>query len=472
MMAPALVPVLLLILGALVAFLGGPKLRRASLAAVPMALAALVAAHAVGGSGWWVADRLGLVLGVTALVIGLCACRFTLVQFDRERRGGPILAASYLVVASVLAMDLAATSGAIAVAWIATSASTLLLLRAGSAGWGTAVVRRAAVTFALVDGALLVGLLASGALRGHALATTVGTHGPALHGLAAVLLLAGVAAAAVGRAGMALNGSWVEATIATPTSVSALLHAGVVNAGALLLLRLAPLAGPARWFQLGLALACGVVLIVLAPRIDSRVDLKGQLAASTISQMAFMLLAIALGWPLLALTHLIGHGLYKAGRFMGSGGAIASRARLRRRAPAGRSLDGPVRLLGAATIVTVAAIAGIAQGGDVLAAMAVMGPAAAWVWWVRTREPIRRPVPAVGWLVLGLALYGAVVRGAEVLLGGAIAPEVLRAPWWTLGACVAIVTASAALRRDRPPVVAPVLALASSAARRDEEVAA
>ena len=472
MNAPALTPIALLLLGSLVALLGGTKLRSASLASIPLALGALFIGFGSSAAGWWAIDRLGLTLGATALVIGLCATRFALRQFMGERRGGPIVAASLLVVGTVVATDLAATPAALVLSWAATSGSTVLLLRAGAGKWSSGAVRSAARTFAVADGALVTSVLVVWEVAGSAALTAPLSSRTALVGSAGAILLVGTVLAAAGRAGMTGRRSWVLSTIATPTPVSVLLHAGVVNAGALLLLRVEMMTGSRWWLAAGLAAISVGVIVRAAPRIHARVDLKGQLAASTISQMAFMLLAIAVGWPLLAVTHLIGHGLYKAGRVMASGAATASRVRLRRRAPVGRLLPAPGRALGAAAILGVAGVLALRLGGDALAVMGVMAPGAVAVWWVRTRQRIIRPVVMVVGIAGALATYGVVVAGAQGLLGEALPGGAWQAPWWTLGLAVVAVAVLGVARRHRPRRLGTVERLVQPSGRSTQEAAA
>ena len=447
MTAPALTAIGIMFLGSLLALVAGPRLRTAALGAFPLSLAALLVGVGHQGSGWWEVDRTGLALGITALVIGTCACRYAQRQFDGERRGASILATSLMVVGAVLATDLAHNHVALLISWVATSVCTVLLLRAGSNSWRSEVVRRAGVTFVVADGVLVLGVVIAGMLSGHIDVTTALTARAGFGGPAAAMVLMAAALAAVGRAGLTTRTSWVTATISTPTSVSALLHAGVVNAGALLLLRVEVAAGSPWWLATVLGATCATVLVLLAPRIHARVDLKGQLAASTISQVAFMLLAIALGWPLLALTHLVGHGLYKAGRFMAAGGAIEARTRLRRRAPSGEQLDRRLRVLGVGGLLVVAAAVGVVIGGDALAAMGVMGPAGAVVWWVRTDRPLNAGLRSWAVLGAGIAIYGAVIGGVQHVLGSSMPISAWRAPWWSLGAAVVLVAMVTAQRR-------------------------
>ncbi len=109
---------------------------------------------------------------------------------------------------------------------------------------------------------------------------------------------------------------WLIQVMEAPTSVSALLHAGVVNLGGFVLIRFAPLldAAPvARWllvaFGLATALLAGMVML-------TRVSIKVRLAWSTVAQMGFMVLECGLGLYTLAALHLIGHSLYKTHAFL------------------------------------------------------------------------------------------------------------------------------------------------------------
>jgi NADH:ubiquinone oxidoreductase subunit 5 (subunit L)/multisubunit Na+/H+ antiporter MnhA subunit len=452
MTSSALIWIAVIFVGVGVAFSGSDTLRAASLLAIPIAGVGLLVRQDPRPSAWWGTDRLGLTLAIVALVIGLCASRFALRQFEGEKRGGAILASSLAVVASLVATDLARNLAALAISWIVTSACTVALLKVASDHRKSSPARRTLLAFGVADGLMVAGVLVASSLHGGISLTAPLTDRAS--GLAAGVLLGAATVAACARAGLSLGRSWVTATISAPTSVSALLHAGVVNAGALLLLRVEGVTGTIWVFSATLAVVCITVLVALAPRIHARPDLKGQLAASTISQMAFMLLAVALGWPLLAITHLVGHGIYKAGRFMAAGGATEARARLRRRDPAGAQLFDRSRVAGCIGLLSVASAAGLAVGADGLAAMGVVGPAAAVVWWQRTKTPLRGPLLTWVLLAAGLAAYGSVIAGAQAVLGDALPPEIWRAPWWSLGAAVGFVAIVTGWRRRRSALAA------------------
>lgn len=406
-----------------------------------LSLASLVVARPNSRVAWWSPDRLGWFLAVASLVIGLCVCHYAARQFEDEDRGRPFLTTALCVVGCVVSTDLSRTTVALGLSWVMTSVCTVLLLRQGglerstSSSW-----RRAAVTFIVSDG-VLVTLFAIVCTRPHAPSALSPWSGH-VHGIGALMLVAGAMIAAVGRAGLTLRRSWVTDTINAPTATSALLHAGVVNAGALLVFRAEGLADAPIFLNLVLAACCLVVLVVLAPRIHTRVDLKGQLAASTVAQMSFMLMALAFGYPLLAFTHAVGHGFYKAGRFMAAGGAIEQRAQLRRRLSIGTLLSRVTRSFAVVGIGTVAAIGATWLGGDAPAVMGVFAPAAIVVWWSRSRSALRSSLAVWSTLVATLVAYAALVT----VIGGFLAlgqtPTAWRAPWWSLGVAVMTVAVS------------------------------
>lgn len=115
---------------------------------------------------------------------------------------------------------------------------------------------------------------------------------------------------------------WLPYTMAGPTPVSALMHAGIVNAGGFLINRFAPVfyhagEGLHLAFWVGLATALlGSTLMLL------QTDIKKSLGYSTVGQMGYMIMECGVGAFALAIYHLITHGIFKATLFMGSGGVI------------------------------------------------------------------------------------------------------------------------------------------------------
>ena len=127
--------------------------------------------------------------------------------------------------------------------------------------------------------------------------------------------------------------SWLPDSVEAPTPVSALMHAGLINAGGFLFIRLSSLflATP---LTMGLAIAIGGFTAFYGTLLMlTRPDVKGMLVYSTMGQMGFMILECGLGVFVLATLHLVAHGLFKATLFLSSGSIIQQKSTLQLIAP-------------------------------------------------------------------------------------------------------------------------------------------
>jgi NAD(P)H-quinone oxidoreductase subunit 5 len=115
---------------------------------------------------------------------------------------------------------------------------------------------------------------------------------------------------------------WLIQVMEAPTPVSALLHAGVVNLGGFLLIRLGLLVADVPAAQALLVVVGSVTAVVAALVMTTRISIKVALAWSTCAQMGFMMMECGLGLHDLALLHLVAHSLYKAHAFLSAGGAV------------------------------------------------------------------------------------------------------------------------------------------------------
>ncbi|WP_413775099.1 NADH dehydrogenase subunit 5 [Gracilibacillus pellucidus] len=114
---------------------------------------------------------------------------------------------------------------------------------------------------------------------------------------------------------------WLIESVVAPTPVSAIMHAGLVNAGGVMLTRFSPI------FNDDIASVVLLILASISVLIGSgislvQVDYKRQLVGSTMGQMGFMLIQCALGAYIAAIIHLILHGLFKATLFLQAGSAV------------------------------------------------------------------------------------------------------------------------------------------------------
>jgi NADH-quinone oxidoreductase subunit L len=119
--------------------------------------------------------------------------------------------------------------------------------------------------------------------------------------------------------------AWLGDAMEGPTPVSALIHAAtMVTAGVYLIVRSNPLYNLAPDARLGVIIVGAVTLLFGAIVGCAKDDIKRALAASTMSQIGYMVLAAGLGPAgyVFAIMHLLTHGFFKAGLFLGSGAII------------------------------------------------------------------------------------------------------------------------------------------------------
>jgi len=203
--------------------------------------------------------------------------------------------------------------------------------------------------------------------------------------------------------------------------VSAFMHAGIVNAGGFLIIRLAPIFVGAPFASGLLALAGAFTAAFGAIVMLAQPSVKRALAYSTIAQMGFMVLQCGLGAYELALLHIAAHSLYKAHAFLNSGSTIGAvpRAAVRLRTPALTVgiLAGSLMVgLGATTLHALAPVGVVHPGvfGVVLALALAYGLARAWSAGGGVRTIARAFVVAATIAALSLSLHA----GASALFSG------------------------------------------------------
>lgn len=113
--------------------------------------------------------------------------------------------------------------------------------------------------------------------------------------------------------------SWLPETMEAPTPVSALMHAGIINAGGVLLLRFAPLLVMVPVALLLLSVVGTITAALAAFAMWTQPTVKRTLAWSTVGQMGFMMVQCGLAAFPAAALHIVGHGCYKAWSFLRAG---------------------------------------------------------------------------------------------------------------------------------------------------------
>jgi NAD(P)H-quinone oxidoreductase subunit 5 len=248
---------------------------------------------------------------------------------------------------------------------------------------------------------------------------------------------------------------WLLSSMTAPTPVSAFMHAGLVNAGGLLLARFAPVVFELPVVVWSVVLAGGGSALLGQAWMLVQTDVKRQLACSTVAQMGFMILQVGLGFVPAAIAHLILHGFYKAYFFLASGSVVehstppsatASRSSLAHGLVVGLSA-----IAGGAAFATLTGKSLTAlNSGTLLTLFVVLAVLHATQTAVRRAQvsaSVRFVAVPVG-LLAAVGIYAGVYNGIALLLADlpmALAPTALTPVHWVLAG--AFVLAYVALQR-------------------------
>lgn len=280
-------------------------------------------------------DAVSATLLVLVASVGWIVMRYARTYLDGEARQGYFIGWLCAALAAVLLLVQAGNLGQLVVAWIATSAALhrlLLFYPERAAAQRAARKKRLFSTvgaIALVSSAVLVWMSFGTTDIGTINALARKDEGSWLVVAAAALL----ALAAVLKSAQFPTHGWLTEVMEAPTPVSALLHAGVINAGGFLLIRFADVMLLAPGVLAVLAMLGGFTALFGALVMLTQPAVKTSLAWSTVAQMGFMMLQCGLALFPLALLHIVAHSLYKAHAFLASGGAVEQVASIRRPGP-------------------------------------------------------------------------------------------------------------------------------------------
>ncbi len=276
------------------------------------------------------ADRVLVVLLMLVTGVSAVVQAFAGRYLQGDIRAARFFAGANLLTLATAAMVASATLVGMAVAWTVSGVALLLLL-----GMYPGLVpaeegfRRTRKAFFAGDLALWAGVVIATLEWGNLNLQSLGEAelGTASGEVTVALVSCLLVVAALSRSAQIPFQSWLPATLAVPTPVSALLHAGVVNAGGILLIKTSPLFGEST-VATHLAFAAGAITAVYGTALMlSKPDVKGALAHSTTGQMGFMIMTCGLGAWAAAVFHLVAHGMYKASLFLGSGSAVSRHVR-------------------------------------------------------------------------------------------------------------------------------------------------
>ena len=328
-------------------------------------------------------DVISVVMLLLVSFIGWVVVRFAAVYLEGEARQGAFMAWLCTTLAMVMLVVVAGNLVQLVLAWVATSLSLhRLLLFYPDRVAAQRAARKKFVTARAADVALIMATaLLFISYRTADIATILSTARAGDGGGAAGVAAGFLAMAALLKSAQFPLHGWLTEVMEAPTPVSALLHAGVINAGGFILIRFADVMLLAPGVLAVLVMIGGFTALFGGLVMLTQPAVKTSLAWSTVAQMGFMIMQCGLALFPLALLHIVAHSLYKAHSFLASGGAVERIAAARR--------PGPVAIPNAKAV-----------GRAFLAALAIYG-AIGWAFDFHHKSPQAIALGAI--LIFGVA---------------------------------------------------------------------
>ncbi len=273
-------------------------------------------------------DALTAIMLVLVSFLGTVVVRYSVVCMTDHERQYSFHRRLCLTIGSVMGLLISGNLPIFTVMWMATSLSLHQLLTFNAERTGAILAARKKFIVSRLGDLCLLGSMATCWHIFHSwnfaiifhLAHIMTAHRDYPHEIALLDTLL-VLAACLKSAQFPFH-SWLPDTMETPTPVSALMHAGIINAGGFLIIRLSPLLILCPQAMAALALIGAITAIFGSTVMMAQTSIKRSLAFSTVGQMGFMMLECGLGAFSLAVLHLVAHSLYKAHAFLSSGSRV------------------------------------------------------------------------------------------------------------------------------------------------------
>jgi NAD(P)H-quinone oxidoreductase subunit 5 len=273
-------------------------------------------------------DTLAAIMFLLVSFIGVVVVRYSRNYMDGDPGQGTFTKWLLLTLAAVLVLIISGNLVQFIAAWVATSIGlNKLLLFYGERQAAQLAAKKKFVASRIGDACLLLAaillLMVFGTLEFAAMFKAAQAQALAggSSGMVTVVALLIVVAALLKSAQLPLHG-WLIEVMETPTPVSALLHAGIINAGGYLVLRMADVLVLSGSAMEVLVIVGGATALFGSVVMLTQTSVKVALAYSTVAQMGFMMLQCGLGAFSAALLHIVAHSLYKAHAFLSSGSII------------------------------------------------------------------------------------------------------------------------------------------------------
>ena len=273
-------------------------------------------------------DALSILMLSMIALLSFIVIRYSLNYLDGDPNQGAFIGRLAATIASVQLLVLSGNLALLFISWVLTSMSLHRLLvfykeRPGAiiAARKKFIIARLGDTCLLAAFVLLYFQFGTGNLEVifQEIKTNLASD-TSMIGIEAVALLL-VSGAMLKSAQFPTHG-WLIEVMETPTPVSALLHAGLLNAGPFLVVRMAYVMEASIYAPLLLIALGGFTALFASIVFLTQTSVKTSLGYSSVAHMGFSLLTCGLGLYPAAMLHLVAHSFYKAHAFLSSGSVI------------------------------------------------------------------------------------------------------------------------------------------------------
>ncbi|MFN5412550.1 NADH-quinone oxidoreductase subunit L [Bradyrhizobium sp.] len=286
-------------------------------------------ALAISGIGFGLyLDSVSATMFCLVSFIGAIVLRYSFTYMDGDPGQIRFIRLMCLTLAAVLTLAISGNLLQFTLAWSATSlALHRLLVFYAERPAAVIAARKKFLASRLGDLFLVAAMLLLYAAFGSLDYESMFSAAQAMRGQGAIPLGVQIAAVLMVFAGLLKSAQfpvhgWLIEVMETPTPVSALLHAGIINAGGFLVLRFTDVISLSLTSMDLLAVIGGFTALFGSVVMLTQTSIKVSLAWSTIAQMGFMMMECGLGAFAAALLHIVAHSLYKAHAFLSSGSVI------------------------------------------------------------------------------------------------------------------------------------------------------
>ena len=273
-------------------------------------------------------DSVSTLMFAMIAVIGFVVVKFSLNYLDGDERQGRFIGRLAATIASVQLLVLSGNLGLLFISWVLTSVSLHRLLVFYHERPGAVVAARKKFVMARLGDITLftsVALIYSQFNTGNLESIFSATASLISAGTVPIQLeIAGLflVFAALFKSAQFPTHGWIIEVMETPTPVSALLHAGLLNAGPFLLIRMAFVMEASSYASILIIAIGGFTALFASLAFLTQTSVKTALGYSSVAHMGFSLFVCGLGVYHAAMLHLMAHSFYKAHSFLSSGSII------------------------------------------------------------------------------------------------------------------------------------------------------